>query len=382
LPDLIRREATNRKAVLITGTAFYFADPNGTCGAGNKCIHFWNKSWSMKLTQTECNCPLKSKQEGNVALLQIVSNKKWREYNMKYPVITITLTACLFSSLAFGGDTFTLDPNTSSARFFQGSKANPDSVNTGVARVTGTVNLDTNAPDDSAFDLSIYPADEDWGNALTSDGILPTSYVPDTTDQTLLTFRSTRIMKTGNGKLQVIGELTLTRVKRTVEATPTEAYAGQMYSNPVIYDETREITFLFPGLSAALPSGSLITAALQNRGAQEIVGSAHIGHEDFPELLDSIKETNWPSVIQNKDCPMSAIGEAYSGARCTGTLIAATSHDNCRAPASVGEDYSGLQCAAATGNQTTIVLDLKFVHTATEPPARIVYVPATTVGNR
>ena len=155
-----------------------------------------------------------------------------------------------------------------------------------------------------------------------------------------------------------------------------------MYGDPVIHDETREITFLFPSLSAALPSGSLITAALQNREAQEIVGSARVGHEDFPELLGSIKETNWPSVIQNKGCRVSAIGEAYNGTRCTGTLIAATSHDNCRASASVGEDYSGLQCAAATGNQTTIVLDLKFAHTATKPSAGIIYVPAMTVSNR
>ena len=98
---------------------------------------------------------------------------------MKYQVITLTLTVCFFSALAFGGDTLTLDSSTSSARFFQGSKASPDSVNTGVARVTGRVNLDTNDPDDSVFDLSVYPADEGWGNALTSDRILPTSYVPD-----------------------------------------------------------------------------------------------------------------------------------------------------------------------------------------------------------
>jgi hypothetical protein len=79
---------------------------------------------------------------------------------MKYQVITLTLTVCFFSALAFGGDTLTLDSSTSSARFFQ-------------------VNLDTNDPDDSVFDLNVYPADEGWGNALTSDRILPTSYVPD-----------------------------------------------------------------------------------------------------------------------------------------------------------------------------------------------------------
>ena len=36
---------------------------------------------------------------------------------------------------------------------------------------------------------------------------------PDATDQTLLTFRSTRILRTGNGKLEVVGDLTLSRVE-------------------------------------------------------------------------------------------------------------------------------------------------------------------------
>ena len=89
------------------------------------------------------------------------------------------------------------------------------------------MNLDTNDPDDSVFDLSIYPADEDWGNAPTSDGILPTSYVPDATDQTLLTFRSTRIVRTGKGKLEVIGDLRLTRVEHTVERTRLRPMLGQ-----------------------------------------------------------------------------------------------------------------------------------------------------------
>jgi len=91
-------------------------------------------------------------------------------------------------------------------------------VNTGVGRVTGKVKLDTNNLDNSVFDLSIYPADEDWGTALSSEGDLPTGYVADATDQTLLTFKSQRILRTGNGDVEVIGDLTLTRVERSVTA--------------------------------------------------------------------------------------------------------------------------------------------------------------------
>jgi hypothetical protein len=251
---------------------------------------------------------------------------------------------------------------------FQGSKANSESVNTGVARVTGKVKLDANDLDTSFFDLSIYPADENWGHVLSPEGALPTGYVPDATDQTLLTFKSTRILRTRNGKLEVIGDLTLTRVERTVTAVPTEDYAGPVYGDPVIHNETREITFLFPSVSAARLSESLTPAVQQTKGLLEVVGATRVDREEFPELLSAIKETNWPPVVQNKDCHMpSTVGEDYSGAVCTGRLIAATDDDNCHMPASVGEDYSGPQCTPATGNQTTIVLDLKFHHTVSEP---------------
>jgi len=259
---------------------------------------------------------------------------------MKHRAITFASAAFFVTSLALASDTWILDSSRSNARLFQGSRTNPESVNTGVARVTGKVKLDTNDLDASFFDLSIYPADKDWGHALSPEGIMPTGYVPDATDQTLLTFKSTRILRTGNGKLEVIGDLTLTRGERTVIAAPTEAYAGPVYGDPVIHNETREITFLFPSVSAAHLSGPLTPAMLQKKGVLEIVGSARVDREDFPELLSAIKETDWPTVAQNKDCHM---------------------------PASVGEDHSGPQCTPTTGSQTTIVLDLKFLHIVPEP---------------
>jgi polyisoprenoid-binding protein YceI len=283
---------------------------------------------------------LKGAQEVHVALYEIVSNEEWKYYNMKYRALTFASAAFFITSLALASDTWTLDSSRSNAQFFQGSKANPDSLNTGVARVTGKARLDPNDPDNSAFDLSIYPADEEWGHALSPEGILPTGYDPNATEQTLLTFKSSRILRTGNGKLEVIGDLTLTRVERTVTAAPTEAYAGPEYGDPVLHNETREITFLFPGLSDALVSGPLTPVALQKNGAAEVSGSARVDHEDFPELLDAIHATNWPSVVQNEPCEA-----AYSGG---------------------GEGYSGPVCTPPAGNQTTIVLDLRFLHKVPE----------------
>ncbi|MGA2416398.1 MAG: hypothetical protein ABSF59_18235 [Candidatus Sulfotelmatobacter sp.] len=289
---------------------------------------------------------------------------------MKYRAITFAFAACFLTSLALAGDTWTLDSSRSNAQLFQGSKANPDSVNTGVARVTGKVRLDTNDPDNSVFDLSIYPADEEWGHALSPEGILPAGYVPDGTEQTLLTFKSSRILRTGNGKLRVIGDLTLTRVERTVTATPSEAYAGPVYGDPVLHNETREITFLFPTFSDALVSGPLTPVALQKNRAVEASGSARVDDEDFPQLADAIQATNWPSVVQNQHCEAAyeGGGEGYSGPACTGTLIAATHAGNCEnAYEGGGEGYSGPVCTPPAGDQTTIVLDLKFLRKVQEP---------------
>ena len=287
---------------------------------------------------------------------------------MKRRGLTFASAAFFVTSLALASDTWILDSGKSNARLFQGSRANSDSMNTGVARVTGKVKLDANDLDASVFDLSLYPADEDWGHALGPEGTLPNGYVPDAQDQTLLTFKSTRILRRGNGQLEVIGDLTLIRIERNVIATPTEDYAGPVYGDPVIHNETREITFLFPSASAAHSSGPLPRPLPQKEGVLEIVGAARVDREEFPELLTAISETNWPPVVRKKDCHMpSTVGEDYSGAVCTGTLIATIGDDNCDLPTSVGEDYSGPQCTPKTGNEATIVLDLKFLHTVPEP---------------
>lgn len=287
---------------------------------------------------------------------------------MKSRAITLAFAACLISSLALAGETWTLDSSASNARLFQGSKANPDSVNTGIARVTGRVKLDTSNLDHSIFDLSFYPADRYWKHALSVNDNLPVGYP---TGQTLLTFKSKRIVRTGNGKLKVIGDLTLTRAGRNVTATPTEAYAGSAYGNPNIDADTHEIRFRFSTLRTVLSSGPLTPTTLQNIGALEIVGATRVGHEDFPELLGAIKDTNWQSIVQSQDSHKpSTVGEDYSGAQCIGTVIAATSDDHCHTPASVGEDYSGTLCTSAADNQTIIVSGFKVASHRARPISR------------
>ena len=72
---------------------------------------------------------------------------------MKYRAITFASTAFFVTSLALASDTWVLDSSRSNARLFRGSKAISELVNTGVARVTGKVKLDTNDLDASFFEL-------------------------------------------------------------------------------------------------------------------------------------------------------------------------------------------------------------------------------------
>ena len=291
---------------------------------------------------------------------------------LKSRILAISIAAILpvISPLAFAdGGTWSLDSASSSARLYQGSAGDPNSANTGVARVSGNVKVDTNDLDNSVFDLSIYPADEQWGHALSPDGTLPVGYVPDATDHTLLTFHSKRILRVRNGDLQVIGELKLTRVERSVTLIPSEAYAGPVYGDPVIHTETREVSFLFPNLSAELSSRPLTPVSMQEKVALELSASAGVSHEDFPELLTAIQGTNWPTVVKDERCQTQTTigGEGYEGPACTGTVIAMTHQDNCQITTSVGgEGYSGPVCAPPAGNETTIALDLK-LHTSSEP---------------
>ena len=290
---------------------------------------------------------------------------------MKKGVLAISLSIVVFAVIspdAFAnGATWSLDATTSNARFFQGSTANPDSVNIGVARVTGKVKLDTNDLNSSVFDISIYPANEDSGATISPDGNLPAGYIPDAAAYTLLTFKSKRILRTGSGDLEVIGDLTLTRVDRSVTETWSIAYAGPEYGNPVTITATHPVTFVFPNLSATLLPGSLTPARLPQKGALEVSGAALLSHGTFPNLLTAIKATNWPPVVQNEHCHVPPFSQDYSGVTCTGALIAATRDDNCHMPASVGgQDYRGAICTPAAGSQTTIVLDLKLVHRGPE----------------
>ena len=271
----------------------------------------------------------------------------------------LLIAASAVPTIAFAeGGTWSLDSTTSSARFFQGSTANPDSVNTGVARVSGKVILNPNDLANSVLDLAMYPADENW-KAMSADGSLPTGFVPNAGDTTLLSFKSGNIVKTSDGRLQVTGNLTVTHVERSVTLDPNEAYSGAVYGPPVVHTATRQVTFVFPNFAASEGAPSVAPAMMASNNTMKMRASTEVRYQDFPELLAAVTQTNWPAVIENEDCQMpSNISEDYRGASCTGTMIAETSYKNCQMPANVNESYSGANCAPPAGKLTTIALEL------------------------
>src|SRR5579864_519876 len=117
--------------------------------------------------QLSCLSRRKKERDPNMKSLIIPTVRMFELVKKRTFAILIATLFPIISPLAFAEvGSWSLDSTASSARLFQGSATNPESVNTGVARVTGKVKLDTNDLDNSIFDLTIYPADEEWGHAL------------------------------------------------------------------------------------------------------------------------------------------------------------------------------------------------------------------------
>jgi hypothetical protein len=43
--------------------------------------------------------------------------------------------------------------------------------------------------------------------------------------------------------------------------------------------------------------------------------------ENFPQLVKTVINTYWPTVVQDENCQYPDASEAYSGAQCTGTHL-------------------------------------------------------------
>ncbi|HET6933225.1 MAG TPA: YceI family protein [Candidatus Angelobacter sp.] len=207
-------------------------------------------------------------------------------------------------------------------------------VTLGFARLNGQMQLDENDPAKSRVDFRIYPADS-MAPPIEEDGKISTQWLANLANHTLVCFHSKKIVRMPDGKVQASGDLTLTRVDRNVDATPSEAYAGPVYGPPMVHRVSHEATFIF---DLSEPAGKVQKAGLLHAST-----ATKVFREDFPQLARAVVSAYWPPLIEDHNCEAPAgTGEAYSGQKCTGTFLMSPGLPP--SPyARPGEDYPGPQ---------------------------------------
>jgi len=227
-------------------------------------------------------------------------------------------------------ETWTIDPKYSVVVLSLGSE--PNLLQMGLTRVSGEVVFDSSDSDDPTIRFETVPRSRPEAQ------------------QAEMNFTSKRCTSTIDGKLLVIGKLSVTRVERWITANPTEDYAGQQYGLPMARTETHEITLVFPNLRQR---------ASQN-GQMRFTGNTSITRENFPQLLNAITLDDWPTQLVNDEkCEYpSTIGEDYHGPQCTGTVIARIG--NAMVASGTGDDFSGFNTVVVPDrNQATVILNLQ-----------------------
>lgn len=230
-------------------------------------------------------------------------------------------------------------------------KKKVDNMVLGFARVNGEVKLDDD-PSKSRVDLHIYPANA-MAPTIGEDGKLASSWLANLANHTLMCFHSKQVVKTADGKLQVTGELKLTRVDRNVQLEPNEAYSGPVYGPPMVHTVSRQATFVFD-LTPADAKGA--------QSAAMMAGSTAMTREQFPQLLKAVVNTYWPPLVQDENCQTPAnVGEDYRGAMCTGTVLHSPAlpegpYTAAREDFAAQPDYNSV-----SGNELTILLHMHLV---------------------
>ncbi len=219
----------------------------------------------------------------------------------------------------------------------------------GFGRVNGSVKIDDADPTKSSIVFRFYPANG-MEPTIAESGKFLSQWVMNQANHTLVCFHSKSVERTADGRLQATGDLTITRVDRNVDITPTEAYSGPVYGPPIIHRVSREATFVFD-LNG------------QKDGVIQASASTSVGRENFPQLVKAVVSTSWPPLVEDESCQNPAGGsESYRGFQCSGTFM-----ESSGLPPAPGiqasEDYSGppSNFNAVVGNHLNIVLHLRLM---------------------
>ena len=273
---------------------------------------------------------------------------------LRKSVLVVLLVMCgmMAASPAVAQNTvWSFDSEHSTARLFLASSKNPDARdNVGVARTSGVINQDAVDSTRSDFDFTIHPADKTAEQSANNP------------DYTVISFRSTHVVPVNEETFRVRGDLTLSYAEQSVTSDPSEAYSGPVYGPPVHYSVTQEAVFEFHKVS---PVGIQNT---KDNSAEWLASNTTIG-EDFPQLLNVVSTTNWPTFVADRNCATpSNVGEEFSGPSCTGETVErmARADVQCEVP-SVGEDFAGEVCTETSpvqvANEVQMQLDLHLART-------------------
>lgn len=259
------------------------------------------------------------------------------------PHITLLALATATVSIpACAQDIWQIDPKQSVATLSLGSGVNKLQV--GLARVSGEIIFESSDPADPIVRFKV------------------TGRTPPAAEYASISFTSEGSSMTADGKLKVIGDLSVTRVERSVTMEPNEAYSGPQYGDPVAYTNTRQVTLVF----------SDPRHLVSQNGAMDFAGTSTVSREDFPELVDALTLDDWPSqLINDEKCKMpSTIGEDYHGPECKGTVIASISNAVVSTGAPSGEGFYGFApIVSPDHNMATIALNLKLKEMSVSPKA-------------
>jgi len=251
---------------------------------------------------------------------------------LAFATATVSIPAC-------AQDIWQIDPKHSVATLSLGSGANQLQI--GLARVSGEVVFESSDPGDPIVTLKVF------GDARKA-------------DYASMSFISKSSALTVDGKLTIIGDLSVIHVERSVTVEPSEAYAGPQYGDPVTYTNTRQVTVVFSD-----PHG-----LASQSGVMHFLGTSTVSREDFPQFLDALTLADWPTqLINDEKCKTpSMIGEDYHGADCTGAVIAHVSNAVVSTGAPSGEGYYGFEPVISPDrNKATISLDLKLEEILASP---------------
>lgn len=260
-----------------------------------------------------------------------------------------------------GFDSWKIDRAHSIARFdLASSSRTTQPYELAVAMVAGRLHLDPSNPAGSFASLTIYPAGQ-GSLLLTREGALRADPAGNLSSYSVLSFQSERAFITSSGKLAIAGDLTVLHVKRSMYIQWNDGYTGPVFGDPVEKRITGQVTFEFDVPASTHASG-------QEKG--EISGSSVAVRAKLPGFWSSLRDSDWPPVILDKECHMPYFAAAlkdYKGAICSGTPVVPAPHE-VQQPTSPGVEAIGSVIPVGpTGDQVEIHLQLRMAQVGFGP---------------